>query len=51
MRGCGDLSAEIFPGRMTIDVKALLPERALGDIIDLPLKGNIDGMAILSVET
>jgi hypothetical protein len=46
----GDLSGKILACRMSVHVKAFGPEGALRDIVDLSLKGDIDGSTILSIK-
>ena len=47
---CRNLAAQILSGGMSIHMKTFGPERAFRDIIDLPLKGNIDRVSILPIE-
>jgi hypothetical protein len=49
MRSRGDLSCKVLTRGMPVHVKAFTPERAFRDIIDLPLKGDIDGSTLFSV--
>jgi hypothetical protein len=50
MRSRGDLSRKVLTRGVPVHVKAFGPERAFRDIIDLPLKGEIDGSTLLSVK-
>jgi hypothetical protein len=51
MRSRRDLSSKIFAWEMSVHVNAFGPERALRNIINIPLKGNIDRVPILPVES
>ena len=50
MGSCRNLPAQNLSGGMSVHVKTFGPETAFRDIIDLPLKGNIDRVSILPIE-
>jgi hypothetical protein len=44
------LSGEVFPGGMSVHVKAFRPETAVGNIIDLPMGSNVDRVPVFSIK-